>query len=118
MVFEHGETVYRDRRKPVVDPFNPDATKPGKWSDPLLTIPLAGAFVASSSSTAITSETRTQVITAKSLYCTDPDVDVVPGDRIRWGDSQLFVPARSEADVNPFTGWQPVVEIPLEETEG
>ena len=66
------------------------------------------------------------MLTAKSLFSTDSDVDVVPGDRIRTGgtadnkDSGIayMVTARGEADVNPFTGWQPYAEFPLERVEG
>ena len=74
--------------------------------------------------------TRSQILTEKSLYLTDPAADVQPGDRIRrggtldentgiWsGGTVLYVNARPEADTSPFTGWQPVVEIPLDMSEG
>lgn len=118
MQFAFGESVVRERRKPVTDPYDPGATVPGSWGDPLDTLTLDDVFVASSSSVAPVDATRSQVLTDKSLYCSDPEVDVRVGDRIRRGAEVFYVNARPEADQNPFTGWQPVVEIPLDMSEG
>lgn len=117
MRFPHGQKVHRDRRKQVPDPYNPAKTVPGPWSD-ADTIELDGAFVASSSSTAVTDATRSQVLASKSLYVTDPDVDVKVGDRIRAGSGTYYVNELPDADQNPFTGWRPVKEIPLDLTLG
>lgn len=118
MEFPFGETVVRERRRPVIDPYDPGTSVPGSWDDPLDVLTIEGAFVASSSSTAVTDATREQILTDKSLYCTDPNVDVRAGDRIRRGADVFYVNSRPEADRNPFTGWQPVVEIPLDMSEG
>lgn len=136
MEFPFGEQVVRERRQPVIDPYDPGASVPGSWEDPLDYLVIGGpdvpdsAFVASSSSTAPLDATRSQILTEKSLYLTDPNADVQAGDRIRRGgtldeDTQtwsggdvLYVNVRPAADTNPFTGWQPVVEIPLDMTEG
>lgn len=130
MELPHGETVTRERRRPVMDPYDPTSSVPGSWKDPLDYLPLEGAFVASSSSTAPVSATRHQILTEKSLYLTEPTADVVAGDRIRrggvldedtgvWsGGEVLYVNVRAAGDTNPFTGWQPVVEIPLDMAEG
>jgi hypothetical protein len=117
MEFPFGVTVYRDRRKQVPDPYNPALTTAGDW-DPEQTVELEQAFVASSSSTSVSDATRSQLLTSKSLFLSDPEADVRPGDRIRVGAAEYFVHVRPEADVNPFTGWQPAVEIPLELVEG
>lgn len=117
MDFPHGQTVLRDRRLRTADPYNPSSTVAGDWdTEHPLTVP--GAFVASSTSTALQGATREQVLTNKSLYLTDPSADVQPGDRIRVGTETYMVQVRPAADVNPFTGWQPVMEIPLELVEG
>lgn len=133
MEFPFGEQVVRERRQPVQDPYdpgNPASQVPGSWEDPLAYLVVEGAFVASSSSSAPVDATRSQILTEKSLYCTDPSVDVQPRDRIRrggtldedtgtWsGGEVLYVNVRPAADTNPFTGWQPAVEIPLDMTEG
>ena len=130
MEFPGGEQVVRERRQPVTDPYDPDTLVPGSWDDPLVYLPLEQAFVASSSSTAPVDATRSQILTKKSLYLTDPAADVRPGDRIRrggvldedtgvWsGGDVLYVNVRPAADTNPFTGWRPVVEIPLDVSEG
>lgn len=118
MEFAHGESIVRERRQPVTDPYNPDQEVPGPWDGHLDTLTVDGAFIASSSSVAPVDASREQVLTDKSLYCTDPDVDVRVGDRIRRGAEIYYVTARPEADTNPFTGWRPVVEIPLEMSEG
>lgn len=118
MEFPFGEQVVRERRQPVTDPYDPDASVPGSWGDPLDSLTIEQAFIASSSSVAPVDATRRQVLTDKSLYCTDPDVDVQVGDRIRRGSELFYVNARPAGDTNPFTGWAPVVEIPLDMTEG
>lgn len=130
MEFPFGEMVVRERRVPVVDPYRPDTTVPGRWEGPLAYLMLEQAFVASSSSSAVVDATRSQILTEKSLYLTESSADVQPGDRIRRGGAfdpdtgtwsggvVLYVNARPEVDTNPFTGWQPVVEIPLDMSEG
>ncbi|UOE45475.1 hypothetical protein [Agromyces larvae] len=118
MEFPFGEPVVRERRTPVTNPYDPGATVPGPWDGPLDELPIDGAFIGSSTSTAPSDATRQQVLTSKSLFCVDPAVDVQVGDRIRRGSEVYYVNARPEADTNPFTGWQPVVEIPLDMTEG
>lgn len=117
MRFPHGETVERDRRPLIPDPYDPDGTVLGKWED-AETIEIEDAFVAASSSIAASDATRSQILTSKSLYCTDPDVDVQVGDRIRAGGREYYINELPEADTNPFTGWQPAVEIPLDSTLG
>lgn len=130
MAFVAGERVVRERRQPVTDPYDPSTQVPGSWGDPLDYLVLEQAFVASSSSVSPADATRHQILTEKSLYLTDPAADVQPGDRIRrggvldegagaWaGGEVLYVNVRPAADTNPFTGWQPVVEIPLDMDEG
>lgn len=117
MDFPHGQTVYRDRRQRITDPYNPTKSISGPWSA-ADTIPIDDAFVASSSSNTARDATRHQILTAKSLYCTDPTVDVLAGDRIRVGEATYQVDVKPTADVNPFTGWQPAIEIPLKEAAG
>jgi hypothetical protein len=117
MEFPEGTTVYRDRRREVSSEYVAGETSPGSWSE-VDTVELPQAFVASSSSSSLRNATRSQILTSKSLYLTDPTADVRPGDRIRFGTSALYVHVRPEADVNPWTGWQPVLEVPLEAAEG
>lgn len=118
MEFPHGETVTRERRMPVIDPYDPTTSVPGSWDDPLDVLPLPSCFVDSASSTSTNDATRSPVSTSKSLYSTDPSVDVQVGDRIRRGSDLFYVRERTEADTNPFSGWRPVVEIPLSMEEG
>lgn len=125
MGYPFGETVFRDRRARIADPYRPTVTTEDDW-DPDLTIELPGAFIASSSSSARADATRSEILTDKSLYLTDPDADVIPRDRIRQGGTledldsgtAYMVKVRPQADTNPFTGWRPVAEIPLERVEG
>lgn len=121
MRFPRGQTVIRERRPLIVDPHDPDHMIAGDWADveagDKLTLPQA--FVAPSSSAAVGDATRTQVLTLLSLFLTNPDADVLIGDRvIAGGYEPLYVNARPEATMSPFTGWRPIVEIPLDLTEG
>lgn len=121
MRFPRGQTVTRQRRPLITDPHDPEHEIPGSWADvdEAGTLELAHAFVAPSSSAAAGDATRTQVLTTLSLFLTNPDADVLIGDRIlAAGYEPLYVNARPEATMSPFTGWRPVVEIPLDLTEG
>lgn len=120
--FPHGQTVHRDRRGTAANPYNPARPTEADWN-PELTIPLAEAFVASSTSTARPSATRAQIAEEKSLFLAVV-ADVQRGDRIRVGGTlegggdEYFVHVRPTADGNPFTGDMLAQEIPLELTEG
>lgn len=118
MEFPYGETVTRERRMPVVDPYDPTSSVPGSWDDPLDTLALEQCFIDTASSTSTNDATREPVSTSATLHCTTPDVDVKVGDRIRRGADVFYVRERSEADTNPFTGFRPVVSIPLSMEEG
>lgn len=113
---EFDGVVTRWRRLLIPDPREPDRMIPGEWADAVPT-PVEGAWVASTSSAATRSENRLQVMTAKSLFLDDPEADVQAGDGIsvRSGADgpEYVVEAVPEADCNPFTGWQPVREVPL-----
>lgn len=129
MSYPNGTTVLRDRRRPIADPYNPDRqTIPG-WGevsdDDIDTIPLAGVYVASSSTSAVPDAMRTQSVDYRSLYSDDGAIDVQIGDRIRiganvngQGGDGYIVNQRPQGDINPFTGWAPGVEIPLTSTIG
>lgn len=115
-MFGFGSTVTRQRRKPVPDPYDPTHLVPGSWDDPD-EAGIEDAWVASSTATAVPDASRTQSTAYKSLYC-PPDADVLKGDRIVDGAHTYQVQAVPAADVNPFTGWQPVMEVPLVEVSG
>lgn len=114
MRFPHGRTVYRLRPGQELDPYAEKET-PSDWGTPEV-LPLRGAFIAQSSTSTLSDPTRSQALEAKSLYC-QPGDDVQKGDRIRDGDTDdapvYTVDGIPAADTNPFTGWQPVREVPL-----
>lgn len=114
-MFAHGSTVQRLRAGLKIDPYSHRETR-SDWAHPEPLV-IEDAFVASASSIANPGELRQQVQTAKALYC-EPGADVQAGDRIVSGAHTYKVTALPEADQNPFTGWQPVQEIPLEEVLG
>ncbi len=116
MDFGHGATVYRQRARQVLDPYSQKPI-PADWTNPD-ELALDGAFVASSSTAVTATATRTQVLEAKSLYLDDPDADVREGDRIRVGGLIYTIDGFPAADMNPFTGWQPVRELPLTRSKG
>lgn len=122
MGFPAGVTVWRHRRKqtPDPDPYRPGKTTTGDWDDPDV-LPLPGAFIASASTSAISDATRSQIVDQKSLYLTDVTLDVLPGDRVGGqtpAEAVFAINGSPQADTNPWTGWQPVKEIPLEEVKG
>jgi len=131
MNFPHGTTVYRLRAGLVDDPYTGDKV-PGDWGNPEV-LPIAGAFVAQTSTSMLTGATREQALESKSLFC-EGTVDVQKGDRVFTGtftpplpDDATSIPEGTvadgdtydidgippSADTNPFTGWTPPREIPL-----
>ncbi len=113
----YGTTVYRLRARSVYDPVS-DSMVEGDWGTPD-SIAIPEAFIAQSSTASVPGATRTQVLESKSLFCA-PDADVQMGDRIQDGEGGPIYPVDGvpAADVNPFTGWQPVREVPLQRAVG
>lgn len=117
------ETVYRDRRPLHPDPVNPGRQVPGTWSEALDTVALPGCYVATTSTSMIPNNARKEGVVYKSLFIPNVGADVRTGDRIRQvlasGDDFAYqvdqIPA---ADRNPWTGWQPVLEVPLQGFKG
>lgn len=115
MDFAHGQSVTLLRARLVADPHGGDY--PVKdWNDPVSST-IENAFVAASSSVRSTTATRAQVLTDKSLYC-QPGSDVLAGDRIVSGGLTYTIDGQPSADTNPFSGWQPVMEVALTNGEG
>lgn len=109
-MFPEGVSVVRQRPKPVWDRYA-NQNVPGSWEDPD-ELPLADAYVGESSSSRVVGSSRTQILEFRSLFC-DPAADVKVGDRIKDGDVVYEIEGIPDAPRNPFTGWQPVREIPL-----
>ncbi|MFI8593733.1 hypothetical protein ACIGCK_04795 [Microbacterium sp. NPDC078428] len=118
MNFPHGVTVYRLRGGLVTDPYS-GGQIPADWANPVV-LEIPGAFIAQSSTSTLGDSTRTLALESKSLFC-PPDTDVQIGDRIREGGeggTVYTIDGIPSADVNPWTGWQPVREIPLQRYTG
>lgn len=116
MQFPAGEEVVRLRRQDILDPYSGKVTQ-GDWSNPSEQT-LEGAFVASSSTSARSDAARNALLEEKSLYLDDPEADVQAQDRIRAQGVVYQIDGMPSADVNPWTGWQPVREIPLKRVVG
>lgn len=117
-MYAFGQTVTRERRRPIQDPYDPAATIPGSWDGPLDVLPLEGCYVDFGASSSVNDATRSPVSTTTTLFCPDSSVDVKAGDRIRVGADVWYVNERPAGYVNPFTGWAPPLEIPLDIEEG
>lgn len=117
MLFPHGQAVVRDRRPQMPDPYDPTKTVPGSWAA-ATSITLDGAFLDRTSTTALPDAARSEKQSGFSLYLSDPTADVQVGDRIRANGMTLYVNEIPASPVNPFTGWQPVREVPLDHTVG
>lgn len=116
-MFGFGQTVARDRRPQVADPYHPGHTVPGEWAD-ATTVELDDAFLDKTSSSARSDGARSELASGFSLFLGDPDADVQVGDRIRAAGMTLYVNELPWSPQNPFTGWQPGREVPLDHTLG
>lgn len=111
----YGETLYRQRRRLVMDEYSQEETLPD-WSNPD-ELPLEGAAIAPSTSTKTRTVDRTIVQTSMSLY-TAPGEDVRPEDRIRATSGIWQVKGEVANWTHPSTGWRPGAEFSVEKVEG
>lgn len=110
-----GETVVRERRRMILDPYSQELTL-GDWTDPgKLTV--EGVAVAPSSTVEPVNDSRSQVITQMSIYC-GPGEDILPGDRIRARNGLWEVQGELQSSINPFTGWNPGCEFGIKKVVG
>ena len=116
MRFDYGETFTRLRAAAVLDPYSGEPVGED-WGNPEEE-PIAGAYFSSQASSDGDGEVRRQTETGQVLVIPDPDADVRRGDRIRRGSRVWRVVGFPEADVNPWTGWQPTLLVELEHHEG
>lgn len=114
--FTAGATVVRVRRKEIIDPYSGQTTL-GDWESATESN-IDGAFVSSSSTSANSSAARNELLEDKSLYLHDPNSDVQAQDRIKADGVIYTIDGMPSADKNPWTGWQPVREIPLKRWVG
>lgn len=110
-----GQTVIRERRRLIADPYSQEPTL-ADWSDPL-ELTLEGVAIAPSSSVESTAVDRNQVVTQMSIYC-GPDEDILAGDRIRDGASLWDVQGEVANWKNPLTGWAPGAEFRIKKVAG
>lgn len=116
MSFPSGEQVVRLRRRELIDDYSGTVTL-GDWDTPD-ELPLDGAYVASSSTSARRDAARNELLEEKSLYLGDPHADVQAQDRVRAQGVTYSIDGMPSADGSPWTGWQPIREIPLTRVVG
>ena len=116
MGFEVVTTAIRQRATLVVDPYDPDAPGVPDWSKPD-EAEVVG-FVSSQSSVEQEDPVRGQVVSSKVFVLEDPNADVQRGDRLKIGDQVWTVTGFPEADIHPWTGWQPTRVCALEGVVG
>jgi hypothetical protein len=109
--------ILRDRPATEPDPYNPGRTRPAATWDDAATITLPDtpdAWIGTPSIQASGDPARSSTSSTASLFC-DATVDVRQGDRLRYGGHTFIVQAVPLSTPNPWTGWQPPVEIPIQE---
>jgi len=116
MAYPAGELAVRLRRREILDSYSGTVTL-SDWDDPD-ELELEGAYVASSSTSNRRDAARNELLEEKSLYLDDPQADVQAQDRIRAQGVTYQIDGMPSADINPWTGWQPVREIPLTRVSG
>lgn len=111
-----GRSLKRLRAPLVEDPYNPARTV-SDWDGEVDELAFNG-FISTSSSVMSPDGAREQAVTAVTLTVADPTVDIRRGDRIKDGGNVYMVDVIPSVDANPFTGWQPTLEVGLQEVEG
>jgi hypothetical protein len=118
MGFSHAGKFLRLRAAEISSEYNPER-KSRDWDYPDM-LEINGAL-SSSSSRRTPDALREQTTSNAILTLDDPDADVKLGDRIRPdpADGRCWeVTGFPSNDANPFTGWQPTLEINLTEYKG
>lgn len=110
-----GETVVRERRRLVEDPYSGEPIR-ADWSDPE-ELSVEGVAIAPSSTVEPVNDSRSEVITQMSIYF-GPDEDIKPADRIRARSGVWDVQGEIQAYPNPFTGWNPGSELAIKKVVG
>ena len=113
----YTEQFTRQRRKQVVDPYDPDSSTLGDWAD---TDDLqVNGVLASLKSTEQDDAVRSEVLSTAQFVSDSPDLDVRRGDRLLASDGRKWnVVGYPTRDVNAFTGWQPTLVAELQEVVG
>lgn len=111
-----GRPLTRLRAEGEFDPYNPLHMVPN-WDGEVDELAFNG-FISTSSSVMSPDGAREQVATDATLTVADPNVDIRRGDRIKDGGRVYVVDVVPSVDANPFTGWQPTLEVGLLEVEG
>lgn len=111
-----GRPLKRLRTEGEYDPYNPLHKVPN-WDGEVDELAFNG-FISTSSSVMSPDGAREQVATDATLTVADPTVDIRRGDRIKDGSHVYTVDVIPSVDANPFTGWQPTLEVGLQEVEG
>ena len=111
-----GRPLRRLRAKGEFDPYNPLHMVPN-WDGAVDELAFNG-FISTSSSVMSPDGAREQVVTDATLTVAAPNVDKKRGDRIKDGSHVYTVNVVPSVDANPFTGWQPTLEVGLQEVEG
>ena len=107
----------RQRRKQVVDPYDPDSSTLGDWTD-TDDIQVDGAL-ASLTSVEQDDAVRSEVLSTAQFVSDNPTLDVKRGDRLLSSDGRKWnVVGYPTRDVNAFTGWQPTLVAALQEVVG
>jgi hypothetical protein len=114
---QHTEQFTRQRRKLIVDPYDPDSSTLGDWTD-TDDIQVNGAL-ASLTSVEQDDAMRSEVLSTAQFVSDIPNLDVRRGDRLQASDGRKWnVVGYPTHDVNAFTGWQPTLVCNLEEVIG
>jgi phosphatidylserine decarboxylase len=113
----YTEQFTRQRRKQVVDPYDPDSSTLGDWTD-TDDLQVNGAL-ASLTSTEQDDAVRSEVLSTAQFVSDIPDLDVRRGDRLLASDGRKWnVVGYPTRDMNAFTGWQPTLVAALQEVVG
>lgn len=120
MDFDTPQAFVRLRPQSSADSYNPQS-QAADWTQPTNDLDIEEASLSSSSSQRTPNGNREQTTSTAYLTVADPDADIRLGDRIRTkpDDGRLWeVTGFPSSDINPFTGWQPTLEVSLTEWKG
>ena len=114
---QYTSRFIRQRRKQVVDPYDPDSVTLGDWTE-TDDIQVDGAL-ASLTSIEQDDAVRSEVLSTARFVSDSPNVDVRRGDRLLASDGRKWnVVGYPTRDMNAFTGWQPTLVAALQEVVG
>lgn len=114
-------TIYRFRRQTTPNRYNPGEEIQGDWDTAVKTVIHNAAILPAGTKNVLSENDRTGAVLGWTLFA-PPEADIRKGDGFSLNDEDVtpsfVVEQLPSSPVNPFNGWQPVLQVDVLEVQG